>query len=270
MQVQQRNAGLGSKLLNSVLDWADSNGKTLVLIPAAEPDAALGGLNQEQLKAWYARNNFEDRVDYMVRKPQQAKETPSVITPTETKQAKEEGAAKTTERTEVAESATNELTDEEQSIIQAELDEQQSQSEVSKVKKARGKRRQKEAEATEKGEPPPAKEKKVKKAKAEKAAEPSKPVPDDAGETAYKKYMALSLANRKRVAKEFGLTVEQVADRELYFTDPAGMEEVIALVQRRAEGKGNVEFEQLGMVNPIVPFNVEDYRDWETDRKSVV
>jgi len=65
------------------------------------------------------------------------------------------------------------------------------------------------------------------------------------------------LANRKRVAKEFGLTVEQVADREIYFTDPAGMEEVIALVQRRAEGKGNVEFEQLGMVNPIVPFNVE-------------
>lgn len=193
----------------------------------------------------------------LAEKTEPKKEPPSAPKTTETQQAKEEGAAKTTKRTEVAESATDELTDQEQSAIQAELDEQQAQSEVSKVKKARGKRRQKEAEATEKGEPPPAKEKKVKKAKAEKAAEPSKPVPDDAGETAYKKYMALSLANRKRVAKEFGLTVEQVADREIYFTDPAGMEEVIALVQRRAEGKGNVEFEQLGMVNPIVPFNVE-------------
>lgn len=192
-----------------------------------------------------------------ISKKEPKKETPSAPKTTKTQQAKEEGAAKTTERTEVAEPATDELTDEEQSAIQAELDEQQAQTEVSKVKKARGKRRQKEAEATEKGEPPPVKEKKVKKPKAEKAAEPSKPVPDDAGETAYKKYMALSLANRKRVAKEFGLTVEQVADRELYFTDPAGMEEVIALVQRRAEGKGNVEFEQLGMVNPIVPFNVE-------------
>ncbi len=105
MQVQQRNAGLGSKLLNSVLDWADSNGKTLVLIPAAEPDAALGGLSQEQLKAWYARNNFEDRADFMVRTPKTKKETPSVTTPTETKQAKEEGAAAPAEGTEVAKPA---------------------------------------------------------------------------------------------------------------------------------------------------------------------
>ena len=116
---------------------------------------------------------------------------------------KQEGAAKTTERTEVAESATDELTDQEQSIIQAELDEQQAQSEVSKVKKARGKRRQKEAEATEKGEPPPAKEKKVKKAKAEKA----------------------------KVQTEVQVT--------------------------KKEPVGNVEFMSLGMVNPIVPFNVE-------------
>ena len=231
----EMSTGYGKGVADDYIVKAIAEGSDLSLTPVAAPAAP-------RLK----------------QKPTETKkETPSAVTPTETQQAKEEGAAKTTERTEVAEPATDELTDQEQSIIQAELDEQQAQTEVSKVKKARGKRRQKEAEATEKGEPPPAKEKKVKKAKAKKAAEPSKPVPDDAGETAYKKYMALSLANRKRVAKEFGLTVEQVADREIYFTDPAGMEEVVALVQRRAEGKGNVEFEQLGMVNPIVPFNVE-------------
>lgn len=72
MGASERNKGAGTKLLNSITDWADSNGKTLVLVPAASPDSALGGLSQEELKAWYARNGFEDRVDYMVRAPAEA------------------------------------------------------------------------------------------------------------------------------------------------------------------------------------------------------
>ena len=79
MDVANRNKGAGTKLLSAITNWADTNDKTLVLVPAAQPDASLGGLNQEQLKDWYARNGFEDRVDYMVRVPnqEQTKETPS-------------------------------------------------------------------------------------------------------------------------------------------------------------------------------------------------
>jgi len=82
MDVSERNKGAGTKLLNSITNWADKNGKTLVLVPAASPDATLGGLTQEQLKEWYARNGFEDRADYMVRVPtgEKIKETQ----PTET------------------------------------------------------------------------------------------------------------------------------------------------------------------------------------------
>ena len=69
MNTASRNAGDGSRLLKSITDWADSNGTTLALVPAASPDAELGGLSQEQLKDWYARNGFEDRADYMVREP---------------------------------------------------------------------------------------------------------------------------------------------------------------------------------------------------------
>ena len=69
MNVSDRNKGTGTKLLNAIVNWADKNDKIVVLVPAATPDSALGGLSQEQLKAWYARNGFEDRVDYMVREP---------------------------------------------------------------------------------------------------------------------------------------------------------------------------------------------------------
>jgi len=69
MNVSDRNKGTGTKLLNAIVSWADANGKTVVLVPAATPDSAMGGLSQEQLRAWYARNGFEDRVDYMVREP---------------------------------------------------------------------------------------------------------------------------------------------------------------------------------------------------------
>jgi hypothetical protein len=69
MNTASRNAGDGSRLLKSITDWADNNGTTLALVPAASPDAELGGLSQEQLKDWYARNGFEDRADYMVREP---------------------------------------------------------------------------------------------------------------------------------------------------------------------------------------------------------
>ena len=77
MDVTDRNKGTGTELLNSIVNWADTNNKPLVLVPAAQPDAALGGLTQEQLKKWYAKNGFEDRVDYMVRQPQQKTQTPS-------------------------------------------------------------------------------------------------------------------------------------------------------------------------------------------------
>ena len=69
MDVSARNKGAGTRLLNAITNWADTNGKTLVLVPSANPDPELGGLSQKQLRAWYARNGFEDRVDYMVRVP---------------------------------------------------------------------------------------------------------------------------------------------------------------------------------------------------------
>ena len=65
----ERGKGLGKKLLDSTLDWADQNQKIVFLIPAAQPDKLLGGLTQEQLKQWYRRNGFDDYVDYMIRKP---------------------------------------------------------------------------------------------------------------------------------------------------------------------------------------------------------
>jgi len=78
----ERSKGVGTRLLNAITNWADTNGKTLVLVAAASPDAELGGLSQEQLKEWYARNGFEDRVDYMVRVP--TKEKTQETAPAET------------------------------------------------------------------------------------------------------------------------------------------------------------------------------------------
>jgi hypothetical protein len=69
----KRGTGLGKQILDATLQWADQKGKAIFLVPAAQPDAALGGLNQEQLKEWYARNVFEDHVDYMLRRPQKQK-----------------------------------------------------------------------------------------------------------------------------------------------------------------------------------------------------
>ena len=76
MDVSERNKGAGTQLLNSITNWADENNRTLVLVPAAQPDPSMGGLSQEQLKEWYARNGFEDRVDYMVRTPPQEQQAP--------------------------------------------------------------------------------------------------------------------------------------------------------------------------------------------------
>jgi len=72
MDVPNRNKGTGTQLLNSITDWADKNGKTLALVPAAQPDEMLGGLTQQQLKNWYVKNGFEDLADYMVRVPKKA------------------------------------------------------------------------------------------------------------------------------------------------------------------------------------------------------
>ena len=81
MDVANRNKGAGTKLLNAITNWADTNGRTLALVPAATPDGAFGGLNQEQLKDWYARNGFENRGDYMVRNPQTTQEGQAQPTP---------------------------------------------------------------------------------------------------------------------------------------------------------------------------------------------
>jgi hypothetical protein len=87
MDVTNRNKGAGTKLLSAITNWADTNGRTLALVPAATPDGALGGLSQEQLKDWYARNGFENHGDYMVRNPQT--ETKGEQVGTETPEAKQ-------------------------------------------------------------------------------------------------------------------------------------------------------------------------------------
>ena len=96
IDVRERNKGLGSKLLKAILDWADTNNKTLVLVPSAQFDSALGGLNQEQLREWYTRNGFEDRVDYMVRKPLTTG-APSGTEASQTVETKKEGPAASAE-----------------------------------------------------------------------------------------------------------------------------------------------------------------------------
>jgi len=69
MNVAERGKGLGTRLLNNLLAWADTNNERLALVPAAAPDRLLGGLSQQQLKDWYARNGFKTVGDYMVREP---------------------------------------------------------------------------------------------------------------------------------------------------------------------------------------------------------
>ena len=59
-------SGAGSKLLEDINSWADTNNKTLVVVPA-----------RGKLKNWYQRNGFEDRADYMVRTPTQG--TPNAV-----------------------------------------------------------------------------------------------------------------------------------------------------------------------------------------------
>ena len=74
----ERSKGTGTKLLKGITNWADSNNRRLALMPAAQPDANLGGLNNEQLKAWYAKNGFTQVGDYMVREPSK-KSTPKAM-----------------------------------------------------------------------------------------------------------------------------------------------------------------------------------------------
>ena len=64
VQPDLQGKGYGRKLLNTIIEWADTNGKRLALNPAAS-----GGLTQEQLKDWYERNGFKYVGDYMVREP---------------------------------------------------------------------------------------------------------------------------------------------------------------------------------------------------------
>jgi GNAT superfamily N-acetyltransferase len=64
VQPDLQGKGYGRKLLDAIIEWADTNDKRLALSPAAS-----GGLTQEQLKAWYGRNGFRKAGDYMVREP---------------------------------------------------------------------------------------------------------------------------------------------------------------------------------------------------------
>ena len=50
--------GRASAALRAVTDWADTNGKPLVLMPSAS-----GDLDTPGLKAWYARNGFVEKAD---------------------------------------------------------------------------------------------------------------------------------------------------------------------------------------------------------------
>lgn len=57
--------GRASEVLKALVDWADANGERLVLVPSSS-----GKLNNDALRAWYARNGFVDKGDYMTRTPQ--------------------------------------------------------------------------------------------------------------------------------------------------------------------------------------------------------
>lgn len=53
---RMRGQGNASRLLKTVTDEADSEGVVLYL--SVEPDGT--GLNEEELRAWYQRNGFEN------------------------------------------------------------------------------------------------------------------------------------------------------------------------------------------------------------------
>lgn len=57
---EHRGKGIGSKLLRSIVADADIMGVTLILEPSP-----YGGLNYEQLTAWYKRYGFVERDDGM-------------------------------------------------------------------------------------------------------------------------------------------------------------------------------------------------------------
>lgn len=62
--VRQRGKGVGSKLLQQILDDADLEGVNLFLevVPS-------GGLDRDQLEDWYTRKGFKHYKGFMVRKP---------------------------------------------------------------------------------------------------------------------------------------------------------------------------------------------------------
>ena len=69
--------GRASNLLNTITEWADTNGKTIVLMPSGSIEGS-----RENLISWYERNGFVQNNDgAMVRQPIAAAETPAAETP---------------------------------------------------------------------------------------------------------------------------------------------------------------------------------------------
>ena len=68
--------GRASELLKGITDWADTNGKTIVLMPSGSIEGS-----RENLVSWYERNGFvQDNDGAMVRQPASAK-TPAAKKP---------------------------------------------------------------------------------------------------------------------------------------------------------------------------------------------
>jgi GNAT superfamily N-acetyltransferase len=61
---QYRGQGYGTKILNMILEDADSEGVVLFLEPVPS-----GGLSKKELEAWYERHGFDWGTWHMKRKP---------------------------------------------------------------------------------------------------------------------------------------------------------------------------------------------------------
>ena len=56
--IKFRGMGIGTKLLKACTDWADkADNEGIILVLNASPS---GGLNRQQLVAWYERNGFQE------------------------------------------------------------------------------------------------------------------------------------------------------------------------------------------------------------------
>lgn len=66
-----RGQGYGKRILDMILEDADSEGVTLYLEPRSYSD--VNGLTQAELEAWYLRHGFEWLESVMIRQPRKAR-----------------------------------------------------------------------------------------------------------------------------------------------------------------------------------------------------